>query len=147
LQNLSPRDGLERIGSLLKDVSHELQVLYPLRSSQRGEFPNFRDYRMFPVWQAGSNNLTFSLRAASGPEHWFIADKEPLRISFQGRVDLLAIGTHDYESISALVVHLDLKHRLLSSHSRQVTRLRGEGNIIAREFTKSLRAKARYMSL
>lgn len=149
VQELSPRDDVERICSLLEAVSQQLsrQLLDTLgKGQQTNEVPPFHKYAMFPVREAGSSDGTFILRAAAGPENWFIADNEPLRASFNGRLDLMAMGGHDYDGIGPLAAYLGLEPRLLSSHVREETSLKDSG-ILARQFTNVLRMKARYLSL
>ncbi|EEU43645.1 uncharacterized protein NECHADRAFT_82646 [Fusarium vanettenii 77-13-4] len=101
---------------------------------------------VFPILKNKSDN-EYDALAPLNPRFppWFIADREHLRDSFSGCVDILAISPRDIQSIQAFLEALDVQPRVLSTIVKVESHALGKPKL-HKAYTQSLRRKAGFIT-
>ncbi|KAI8716452.1 HET domain-containing protein [Fusarium sp. LHS14.1] len=105
-----------------------------------------KSLEVFPIL-TNKSDKEYDALASLNPRFppWFIADREHLRDSFSGCVNILAISPRDIQSIQAFLEALDLQPRILSTIVKVESHALGKPRL-HKAYTKSLRRKAPFIT-
>ncbi|RYP86403.1 hypothetical protein DL770_004908 [Monosporascus sp. CRB-9-2] len=128
------RQTLQYIDELLLEISGEMRKHNESSKLRSKQYEPFMKYHMLPIRFPGSQNSFDKLLPANADDEWFIADRQHLLDSFNGKIPLLALNIRDVNDASELLSLLGLDARRLSHKARASSAAvtEEEGNYAAR---------------
>lgn len=145
LRAITEETSLGDILAIFVEMDRLIQTLGSQRFKAAAEKLN-KWFAVFPILKTNSDNEYDALAPLNPPfPPWFIADREHLRDSFSGCVDILAISPRDIHSIQAFLEALDVQSRVLSTIVKVESSPLGKSKLHKR-YTKSLRRKAAFIT-
>ncbi|RSM02003.1 hypothetical protein CDV31_011086 [Fusarium ambrosium] len=145
LRAITEDTSLDDIVASFVEMDRLIQALGSQRFKAASEKLN-KWFPVFPILKNWNDNEYDELAPLNPPfPPWFIADREHLRDSFCGSVNILAISPRDISSIQIFLEALDLQPRVLSTIVKVESHPLGKPKLHA-PYTKSLRRKATFIT-
>ncbi|KAI3322975.1 hypothetical protein HD806DRAFT_94651 [Xylariaceae sp. AK1471] len=145
-KQISANDSLSYICGLLKELSIEVdKTSKPYSSDGWGDLDKCC---IFPIWTRDPSPNFDHLGTASKKtqnNEWYIADHPYLRMSFEGRVPLLALDAANLDKTKSLIEYIGCGGRRLSRLVEKDSAIEGEAKLDD-GYTTSLQRKWRYIA-
>lgn len=141
VRQITSTDTLDYIAQVFVILSQTLEL--PMAKIDNSELASIIRCPIFPVQ---IHSKFHHIKPALESDVWYIADRPHLADNFKGRLPLLAFEKEAFDKMQTLIRKLGLEQRFLSRIARSETLVEGKAEpSIA--FTKSLRAKSRFIAL
>lgn len=142
IYQITAADSIEYISQLFRTLA--LQLAKGTEGLGDQVIKSFCQRSIFPI-RTTTSQSALSLQTVQGNNIWFIADRQHLRQSFEGRFPLLAFTVEDIAKMGGLIRVLELDSRLLSKVATGTFRAEGRLKLDA-EYTNLMRQKSSFIA-